>query len=610
MSSHSTAGGRTQFRQNLIEILESKVDSILSLSRPSGQFGTEPWIVRDQDVMLTLALLYTCEGSEHFKSPELLETIAAGGRHLRDQQDEKGMYLFNKKDGSEWGMIYMPWTYLKWIVTFDLIGEDLSVEDKAVWEEGLLLGYSGISETELSSQSNIYPGTLPGQPELKEGEVAPWLHNIPSHHAVGLYLAGQVFNRPEWQKQADEYFQLIVDFQSEDGWWTEHSGPVVLYNRVYLEALALYYHFSNDGSVFEALKRGNLFHLNYTYPNGAAIETVDERNVYYPVKVSKKAGESGEKIYLPKHATIHPGLYFTDEGRALLDHQLRILNDLRKDELEAEFAEYMYLCLPEDEDALDFTTKMSPRFRMGKDSLIVRESSWIISLSGYSCERTGNRFIQDRQNLVSLYHDKSGLILGGGNTKLQPLWSTMTVGDVSLLTPIGAPHTHATGTNEDTGLAPDVDLGYFPNEIEVLEAGESSCGLRIQTLDAVSVITVEIVSENEVKIKTRLEKASSSGKEVANHLTFIRYPESPVLLSDGTEEELGDEAFSKKSVEWMKHHNWKLKLPSSSKITWPVLPHNPYARHGHAESEEGRLVVSLPLDGEGDEKEVILTIGD
>jgi hypothetical protein len=40
-----------------------------------------------------------------------------------------------------------------------------------------------------------------------------------------------------------------------------------------------------------------------------------------------------------------------------------------------------------------------------------------------------SRWIQDRQNLVSLYHDKIGVILGGGNTKLQPLWSTFSVGD-------------------------------------------------------------------------------------------------------------------------------------------------------------------------------------
>ncbi len=610
MLSQSIVGGRIQFRQNLIEILESKVDSILSSSHPDGRFGTEPWIVRDQDVMLTLALLYTCEESEHFKSPKLLETIAAGGRCLRNRQDEKGMYVFRKKDGSEWGMIYMPWTYLKWIVTFDLIGEDLSPEDKSVWEEGLLLGYGGIAATELSSQSNIYPGTLPGQPELKEGEVVPWLHNIPSHHAVGLYLAGRIFNRPEWQKQADEYFQLIVDFQSEYGWWTEHSGPVVLYNRVYLEALALYYHYSKDESVFDALKRGNLFHLNYTYPNGAAIETIDERNVYYPVKISKKTGEDGEKIYLPKHATIHPGLYFTDEGRSLLDHQLRILNNLRSDELEAEFAEYMYLCLPEDKDALNFTAMMSPRFRMGNDSLIVRKSPWIVSFSGYSCERTGNRFIQDRQNLVSLYHEKSGLIFGGGNTKLQPLWSTMTVGDVSLLSPIGAPHEFVTGTNEDTGLAPDVDLGYVPEEIEILENGENSYGMRIRTMDAVCVIRIEIISEDEVEISTRLEKTPSSGKQVANHLTFIRYPESAVVLSDGTEAQLDEKAFAKEGMEWIKHHNWELQIPSSSKITWPVLPHNPYTHHGHAEIEEGRLVVSLPLSKEDDEKKVILKIRD
>ena len=82
-------------------------------------------------------------------------------------------------------------------------------------------------------------GPLTGAPPLQPGEVRPWLHNIPCHHAAGLFIAGRNFGRPEWEKQARDFMQLIVGAQSEYGWWTEHRGPVVLYNRVYLEALGI-----------------------------------------------------------------------------------------------------------------------------------------------------------------------------------------------------------------------------------------------------------------------------------------------------------------------------------------------------------------------------------
>ena len=78
---------RDAFRAHLLRALEAKLPGILATSRPTGQFGTEPWIVRDQDAILTLALLYHCEGGPHYKDPSLLAQIAAGGRYLRSRQD-------------------------------------------------------------------------------------------------------------------------------------------------------------------------------------------------------------------------------------------------------------------------------------------------------------------------------------------------------------------------------------------------------------------------------------------------------------------------------------------------------------------------------------------
>lgn len=42
-------------------------------------------------------------------------------------------------------------------------------------------------------------------------------------------------------------------------------------------------------------------------------------------------------------------------------------------------------------------------------------------LSAYHCEPGETRWIQDRQAFVSVFHDDTGLILTGSNTKLQPL---------------------------------------------------------------------------------------------------------------------------------------------------------------------------------------------
>jgi len=588
---------RAAFRAYLLRALEAKLPGILEHARPSGQFGTEPWIVGDQNSILTLALLYLCEGRPHHRDPALLAHIAAAGRFLRTRQDAKGMWPFDKKDGSNWGPIFMPWTYLRWMITYQLLASELAPADREVWAEGLKLGYTGIAATELSSRSNIYPGPLTGAPPLQPGEVRPWIHNIPCHHAAGLFIAGRQFGRPEWEKQARDFMQLVAAAQSPYGWWTEHRGPVVLYNRVYVEAISIYHALSGDEAVLPALERGNVYHLNYTYPDGTAIETVDERNPSSPVKATHDA--SGKVRYQPTGIAIHPGLYTTDAGRALLAHQWPIV--AQRDPAELDSAEFLYLFLPKDDAGFTFTSAPDRRHRMGADALIAREDPWLLSFSAYCCARTPNRFIQDRQNLLSIYHRDSGLILGGGNTKLQPLWSTLTVGDTKLLTPIGA--------KRETNLAPDVPLSYTPDHCEIIESAPNRWTQRITAAGAIADLSCEILSDRTLRLEARLVQAAPDGRPAAIHLTFLPYPESPVTFSDGSHAEIAATTqWQKSGMTSIGHHNWQLTLPTVAQVTCPVLPHNPYSSDGHAEPSEGRLVVSLPLDATGPAPRLTLSI--
>ena len=46
------------------------------------------------------------------------------------------------------------------------------------------------------------------------------------------------------------------------------------------------------------------------------------------------------------------------------------------------------------------------------------------------------------------------------------------------------------------------------------------------------------------------------------------------------------------------HGKVHLTLPPATSADWPVLPHNPYRKDGRAEPTEGRIVLSVPLDGQ------------
>src|SRR4051812_36156145 len=171
-----------RFKDDFLAQLVKAVPTILGQQdKKTGRFGTGTWIVTDQNAMYPLATAWSIkdERNPHYHSPQVLDAVMAAGDALIADQDSKGMWEFRKKDGSTWGQIYMPWTYSRWVRAYSLIKDAMPVDRRAKWEKALLLGYDGIAKGELDH-----------------------LHNIPTHHAMGLYIAGKAFNRPQWCEQA------------------------------------------------------------------------------------------------------------------------------------------------------------------------------------------------------------------------------------------------------------------------------------------------------------------------------------------------------------------------------------------------------------------------
>ncbi|MDA0333951.1 MAG: hypothetical protein O2782_02175 [bacterium] len=82
------------------------------------------------------------------------------------------------------------------------------------------------------------------------------------------------------------------------------------------------------------------------------------------------------------------------------------------------------------------------------------------------------------------------------------------------------------------------------------------------------------------------------------HLTLLPGVGATLRAHDGTDQVLGGAAIHITAADtgWIEHRGWRLTMPAGSCCNWPVLPHNPYRKDGHATFEEARLVVSLPLN--------------
>ena len=530
------------------DALLDAVPGILADQRKDGRFGTAPWICRDQHSIFHLAAAWSLKDSPYRHDERLLAAILRGGDVLIEAQDEEGKWTFLKKDYSEWGQIYMPWTYSRWVRAYQLVREAMDHKAQARWNEALMLGFDGISKTCLHS-----------------------VHNIPTHHAMSLYCAGTLFGRQDWQRQAREFIHEVVAAQSPYGWWTENVGPVVSYNYVYSDAMGVYFRMSGDERVLEALERAARFHANYTYPDGSAVETVDERNVY----------RSGVRPG-------NPGFSHTAPGRGYLARQHRLFLE-NGGAFDVDYATHMLLYAGEGEIEETAADRERHTSAMGGDSLIVARKPWYLSLSAYCCPLNENRFRQDRQNFVSVFHEATGLIVGGGNTKLQPLWSTFSVGDTSVMR-------HTPG-DVDPDFGPFEGLAHIPDSAEILK-DEDSAGVELHYGDDVGTVTLAPQGDRELLLV--YEVSGNSGMNMQGHVTLLPHLEEALRSSSGEFAELGTEVVEWTGAEgaWFEHAGWRMSLPSGSRLVWPALPHNAYTKGGEARVGEARLALVLPfIDG-------------
>lgn len=545
--------GELTFRQDFIRRLAAAVPDILKDQDPkTGRFGSGIWIVKDQHPMYPLAVAWATESNDnpYFHDPKLLNAIMIAGDALIEDADENGQWVFREKDGSTWGKIHQPWTYSRWARAYSLIRDAMPADRRKKWEDALTLGYSGIAKSQLYK-----------------------VHNIPTHHAMGLYIAGKALDRPEWCEQAKAFMAKVVSYQNPIGFWSEHVGPVVGYNFVYSDALGTYYAASGDKTVLPALERAAVFHGNFTYPDGSRVETVDERHPYH-------GGGAG---------IANVGFSFTPEGRGYLLQQMALMEKAGKNINPDDLASFVLYgqegsTLPTAAGEADRTFVTSDR-----KALVRRKGPWFICISAYHCPVYANRWIQDRQNLVSVFHDRVGLILGGGNTKLQPLWSNFTIGDTSLLK-------HTPGDTNPNFLPPD-GLVHLPSAAGLKETDPVGIGL-VYGEERCS-ISLEPVDDNTLRI--HIHASARSGKTVQAHLTLLPHIGKPFATQRTPETKLGEDGFdlaSRQAGAWLSHAGWTLSLPEEASVRWPVLPHNPYFKDGFAKTGEGRIVVTLPFSAE------------
>ncbi len=550
-----------KFKDEMFKKLIKEVPKLIEdFDTTTGHFGKGIWIVNDQHPMYPLALVYSTEyeGNKYYKDPQILEIIMKAGDALIEDMDKNYQWEFRKKDSSTWGPIYMPWTYSRWIRAYTLIKEFMPKDRKEKWDKIFLKAFEKIKNKELKD-------TL----------------NIPAHHAMGLYIAGKTFNKPKWCEAAADNLHRVIDTQNEAGYWSEGVGPVVMYNFVYIDAIGTYYSISKDHKAYESLKRAALFHYFCTYPDGSNIETVDQRNPY------SKAVAQG-----------NIGFTLTPMGRKYLKRQWdkgafeKIGSDnITSFYLYGEEGEIEYT----DGDADYISDVNILREKNIPKAATIQKGKWFFALSAYTSPVYENRWWQDRQNFVSVYNESIGVFIGGGNTKLQPLWSNFTVGDKSFLK-------HKAG-DTNPKFNPTGELYHVPTTVSLVL--DAKCGIDMNYGRELCKIRLNPISDN--ILEYTVESTNNTGLQVEAHITLLPFVNKELETGAGEKYKIKTDEFdlSGKEVKgFIKYAGIKISVPDSASVKWPVLPHNPYTKDGFAKKEEGRIVISIPIKKDSSEQKI------
>ncbi|MEW5974984.1 MAG: hypothetical protein AB1898_04150 [Acidobacteriota bacterium] len=470
--------------------------------------------------ILVAAVLYTVPHSTNVRyGDERMLKLAIKIGDLLVQEHAAGRYdrLDHHRD-----------TYM-WVDAFRLIGPQLDPDRTRRWRE-VLLTQLGELAADVSERQD-YPRYQ-----------SPYLVTSPNHYSLWsstLFLGSLVLDKPEWKALAARVLhRFATEEQSADGFWGEHSfsGPTTGYDYLTSSAVALYYEHSRDSAALAALRRSTDFHIFFTYPDGTPVETINDRNRHWGVSMWGHFGFShfpdGRRYAeLLTSQSLNERFSVEDLGRVAQNALY--------------FHEGPTAPIPQD--------RFSYQHQMSVPAGIRKQGPWVLCLSGIIDTQTSSRFYLDRQSHLSVFHEKTGLIVTGANSKRQPELATF------------------------SGKL-DGQIFHLPlsSRLDMSDAGDR---LALAYDPFFAVVEVQKPSEQEVGLVFNL-RWKRPAAEARLGLQLVLKAGEPIETGSGRKWGLDEKRIELPAEELggsLRHRGWTLETSPGAQLLWPVHPFNPYA---------------------------------
>jgi hypothetical protein len=491
--------------------------------------------------ILAPAVLYAKRHPDNtrYRDPKMLALALRIG-DLLASENEKGVY--EPRLDSDWD------TYM-WLEAYRLLESELGADRRARWKRSI--------------EENIERLVSDASERLD----FPWYHSpfigtSPNHYsqwACLLHLGGVVFGKKEWERLGAQVLRrFALTEQSPDGYWGEHnnSGPTTGYNYLTLTGIALYWEHSKDDAVMPALRRAKDFHMRYTFLDGTPVDVINDRNRHWGVS----AWGQFAFTHFPDGRSYAAFLTSFFRSETLTADQLGRL---------AQNALYYH------EGPREQIPQALPRYshKMSIPAGIRKTGPWQVALSGLiSTQAINSQFYLDRQGHISVFHQNLGLIITGANSKRQPELATFF----------------------ETLLGQPVHMPISTR----LQMSDAQDRLSLAYNTFFSDLYIPLPSENELTLSFAITGRGRPAEDPRLTLQLCLKPGETLETGAGLKITLGTERIELTPGElggWIRHHGWKMKIDPTSRLIWPVYPHNPYTNAPEASLERAVGALSVPL---------------
>ena len=459
-----------------------------------------------------------------------------------------------------------------WLDAFRILRGELGPAREERWRRALFKSIAKLAED--SARVADFPGYY-----------SPFIGTSPNHlslWASTLYLAGRVFGDPNWESLGARIMHRFAAEQSPHGYWGEHDRnlPTAGYDYTSYTGVALYYEFSRDPVALAALRRGLDFHKHFTYPDGAPVEVLDDRNRYtslsgwngpgFETWSEQNPGPAGNDESPSKG---HFGFSNFSDGRRYAEFQTSFFREGETgyEDLGRLAQDALYYHrgsrapIPQDLDRYAYRLELPAGIR--------KTGPWVVCLSGLiETQAINNQYYLDRQSSLSIFHTKTGLIVTGAGSKRQPELATFTerLGDQLVHMPV-------TSRLDMDDKQDRLALAYntFFAELEVPAPSETALPFRF-------AITGKGRPGQDLRLTLQLCLHAGEALETGAGKTVTLGRDRLELAPDDLRGML-------------RHHGWTLRVDPAARLVWPVYPHHPYTDKPETSLDHAVGALSVPL---------------